>query len=81
MVSSQFDRVFDPVTFQTVRLLNPGYHRIDVGGTYRLAEKRGAFPGLDLTARINNATDARIFEAFGFRALGINALVGLQARY
>ncbi len=60
---------------------NPGYHRVDIGGTYRLAEKRGAFPALDLTARVNNATDARIFEAFGFRALGINALVGLQARY
>ncbi len=60
---------------------NRGYHRIDLGGTYRLVEKRGAFPGLDLTARVNNATDARIFEVFGFRALGINALVGMQAKY
>ncbi len=73
VVSGQFEREGFP--------RNPGYHRIDVGGTYRLAEKRGPFPGLDLIARVNNATDARIFEAFGFRALGINALAGLQARY
>ncbi len=73
VVSGQFEREGFP--------RNPGYHRIDVGGTYRLVEKRGTFPALDLTARINNATDARIFEAFGFRALGINALAGLQARY
>jgi len=81
VVSSQFDRVFDPVTVKTVRVQNPGYHRVDIGGTYRIAEKRDGFPGLELTAHINNATDARIFEVFGFRALGINALVGLQARY
>lgn len=73
VVSSQFETRGFP--------RNPGYHRIDIGGTYRIAEKRDGFPGLELIARVNNATDARIFEAFGFRALGINALVGLQARY
>jgi vitamin B12 transporter len=73
VVSGQFEQEGFP--------RNPGYHRIDIGGTYRLAEKKGTFPGLDLTARVSNATDARIFEVFGFRALGINALVGLQARY
>ncbi len=73
VVSSQFEAEGFP--------RNPGYHRIDVGGTYRIAEKRGPFPALELTARINNVTDARIFEAFGFRNLGINALAGLQARY
>lgn len=73
VVSSQFERRGFP--------RNPGYHRIDIGGTYRIAEKRDGFPGLELTARVNNATDARIFEAFGFRALGINALVGLRATY
>ena len=73
MVSSQFEAEGFP--------RNPGYHRTDVGGTYRIVEKRGPFPALELTARINNVTDARIFEAFGFRNLGINALAGLQARY
>lgn len=60
---------------------NPGYHRIDAGGTYRLVEKRGAFPGLDLSLRVQNLTDERYSEAFGFRALGVNFLVGLQAMY
>jgi outer membrane receptor protein involved in Fe transport len=43
--------------------------------------KRGNFPALDFTARINNVTDQRYMEAFGFPNLGLNALVGLQARY
>jgi len=60
---------------------NPGYHRLDAGGTYRLVEKRGAFPALDLTARVQNLTDERYFEVFGFRALGVNFLAGIQARY
>jgi outer membrane receptor protein involved in Fe transport len=81
VVSSQFDQATDPVTFEAVPVRNPGYHRIDLGGIYHIVEKRGAFPGLDLTVRVNNATDARIFEVFGFRNLGINALAGLQARY
>ena len=73
VVSSQFEQRGFP--------RNPGYHRIDLGGIYHIAEKRGAFPALDFTVRLNNATDARIFEALGFRGLGINALAGLQARY
>lgn len=60
---------------------NPGYHRIDVGGTWRLIERRGAFPALALTARINNVTDERYMEVFGFPARGINALAGIEARY
>lgn len=81
VVSSQFDEVFDPATFTAVGVRNPGYHRIDLGGTYRIVDKRGAYPALDFTVRLNNATDARIFEVFGFRNLGINVLAGLQARY
>jgi vitamin B12 transporter len=81
VVSSQFDQVFDPDTATTVSVRNPGYHRIDLGGVYRIVEKRGAYPALDFTVRLNNATDARIFEVFGFRNLGINVLAGLQARY
>ncbi len=36
---------------------------------------------LDLTARIDNVTDNRYDEVFGFRALGLNALVGLRASF
>lgn len=73
VVSSQFEG--------TDRPRNPGYHRLDAGGTYRLVDKQGAFPALDLTLRVQNLTDERYSEVFGFRALGVNFLAGLQARY
>ena len=81
VVSSQFDQVSDPVTFSAVRVRNPGYHRIDLGGAYHIVAKRGAFPALDFTVRLDNVTDQSYMEVFGFRALGINVLAGLQARY
>ena len=58
---------------------NAGYFRLDVGGTYRLVGRVGAMERLELTARIDNATDQRYEEVSGFRALGFNALVGLRA--
>ena len=81
VISSQFDQATDPVTFAAVPVRNSGYHRIDVGGTYHITEKHGAFPALDFTVRLNNVTDERYMEVFGFRNLGINVLAGLQARY
>jgi vitamin B12 transporter len=60
---------------------NPGYHRIDVGGTCRLLGRTGVLERLDLTARIENLTDERYEEVQGFRALGFNALVGLRAQF
>jgi len=58
---------------------NPGYDRLDVGGTYRLVGRVGKMDRLELTARIDNVTDNRYDEVFGFRSLGLNALVGLRA--
>lgn len=80
VVSSQPDQATDPATFAALDVRNPGYHRLDVGGRYRLFERRGAWPSLDFTARISNLTDQRIMEVFGFPAPGIQALVGLEAR-
>jgi vitamin B12 transporter len=60
---------------------NDGFYRIDLGGRYRLFERQGLFPALDAFGRINNVTDQSYAETLGFRALGINALVGLEARY
>jgi vitamin B12 transporter len=60
---------------------NPGHYRLDVGGTLRLLGRVGAMERLDLTARIDNVTDNRYDEVFGFRALGLNALVGLRASF
>lgn len=60
---------------------NPGYHRIDVGGTFRLVGRVGAMERLELTARVENVTDQTYSEVFGFQALGLNALVGLRAYF
>jgi vitamin B12 transporter len=60
---------------------NPGYYRLDLGGTFRLLGRAGMMERLDLTARIDNVTDNRYDEVFGFRALGLNALVGLRASF
>lgn len=73
VVSSQFEREGRP--------RNAGYHRIDVGGRYRLTARQGAWPALDLVARIDNVTDQAYMEVLGFRALGIQALAGIEARY
>jgi len=60
---------------------NPGYHRIDVGGTLRLLGRVGHLDRLELTARIDNVTDESYTETLGFPALGLNALVGLRAHF
>jgi vitamin B12 transporter len=58
---------------------NPGYYRLDIGGTLRLLGRTGKMDRLELTARIDNVTDNRYNEVFGFPSLGFNALVGLRA--
>jgi vitamin B12 transporter len=70
-------RRFDPVANAHA----PGYHRIDVGGTYRLLARVGRLEALDLTARIQNVTDNTFSEVFGFPALGLTALVGLRGSF
>lgn len=64
---------------ETPTLRNPGYHRIDVGGTWRLLPRIGLMEKLEFTLRIENLTDERYDEVFGFRALGFNAQAGLRA--
>ncbi|MEK6665309.1 MAG: TonB-dependent receptor [candidate division NC10 bacterium] len=60
---------------------NPGYHRIDVGGTWRLVTRTGRLEGVDVTLRIQNLTDEEYFEVFGFRSLGFTALAGLRVHF
>jgi vitamin B12 transporter len=73
VVSSQFE--------STAAGRNPGWHRIDVGGTWRLWDRAGIMERLELTARVENLSDERYDEVLGFRALGFNALVGLRAYF
>lgn len=64
---------------EAATLRNPGHHRIDFGGTWRLLQRFGLLEKLEFTLRIENLTDERYDEVFGFRALGFNALAGLRA--
>jgi vitamin B12 transporter len=58
-----------------------GYVRVDVGGTWRILERRGVLRALDFTTRIQNVTDEGYVEVQGFPAPGIQALVGLRATF
>ncbi len=73
VVSRQFDSIDD--------VHNPGYHRLDAGGTWRLLERAGVLQGLDFTVRVQNLTDENYFEVRKFRALGFSALAGLRAYF
>ncbi len=58
---------------------NPGYFRIDTGGTLLLLGRHGMLNRLEATLRIQNLTNQSYDEVLGFPALGINAMVGLRA--
>jgi vitamin B12 transporter len=73
VVSSQFE--------SPAQGRNPGYHRIDVGGTYVLWGQVRRLERLELTARVENVTNESYDEVKGFRAPGFNALVGLRAYF
>ena len=60
---------------------NSGHTRVDVGGSWRLLERRYHVQSLDLTARIQNLLDEGYAEVRGFPAPGIGALVGLRAAF
>jgi vitamin B12 transporter len=58
---------------------NPGYFRIDTGGTLVLLGQHGLLNRLELTLRIQNLTNQNYTEVLGFPSPGINALAGLRA--
>jgi vitamin B12 transporter len=64
-----------------VRSYNPGYHRIDFGGSYQLWGRYGVMERADLIARFNNIMDERYTEVFGFPAPPFNAMVGLRIAF
>jgi len=60
---------------------NRGHTRVDVGGTWRAIARAGWLESLDLIARIQNVLNEDYAEVRGFPALGIQALVGVRARF
>jgi vitamin B12 transporter len=73
VVSSQFESVGIP--------RNSGYVRFDVGGDYRVVERRGAWPWLNIFARVENLLDAKITEVKNFQALGVTVIAGVKVGY
>ena len=76
-VTEQFEQPFST----TGKNFNPGYFRVDLGGSVRLIGRVGQMDRLDLIARFNNITDERYTETLGFPAPPFNALVGLRAEF
>ena len=71
--SPQFDNFGD--------IFNPGWTRVDIGGTYQLVGRWGPLESLAVTARVQNLFNAQYAEVHGFPALGTNFLLGLRARF
>ena len=63
----------DGVGFGIVR--NPGYQKIDIGGSYALR------PSIDLILRVENLSNRRYEEVLGYTALPRNALIGMNVRW
>jgi vitamin B12 transporter len=62
-------------------IYNPGYTRLDIGGTYRILERRGLVKYVDLTARIQNVANESYQEVRGFPALGITGIGGVRVAF
>ena len=74
-------RQFELPVATTGKNYNPGYFRIDLGGSFRLVGRKGVMERLDLIARFNNITDESYEEALGFPAPGFNTMIGLRAEF
>jgi vitamin B12 transporter len=74
-------RQFETPFAATGQNYNPGYFRIDLGGSFRLVGRKGIMERLDLIARFNNITDESYEEVQGFPAPGFNTLIGLRAEF
>lgn len=63
----------DGVGFGIVR--NPGYQKVDLGGSYALN------PSVDLFARVENVLNHRYEEVLGYTSLRRNALMGMNVKW
>jgi vitamin B12 transporter len=62
-------------------IYHSGYTRVDVGGAYRILERRGHVKSVDLTARIQNLADESYQEVRGFPAPGITGIGGVRVTF
>jgi outer membrane cobalamin receptor len=72
---------FDYRTYPAARVTLPPHTRVDASGSYELARPHGTWPGLALTARIENLLDARYEDIKNFPARGRSLLFGGRMRF
>jgi vitamin B12 transporter len=72
---------FDYRTYPAARVTLPPHTRVDASGSYEVARPHGTWPGLALTARIENLLDARYEDIKNFPARGRSLLFGGRMRF
>jgi vitamin B12 transporter len=77
-VGQRADRSFDPVTFAATRQELPSYLLWTVGTEWRVLQEGTRWPGVSLSARVENLLDQSYQEAWGFRAPGRQLFLGVS---
>ena len=76
IVGSRDDLRFAAFPEPTRRVALPSYATLDLSASATVLAPRGSVPGLDLTARIENALDKRYEQAANYRSPGRTIIVG-----
>jgi vitamin B12 transporter len=76
VVGDRDDLRFGQFPEPTVRMTLPSYATLDLSGGWTLLAPRGATPGLDLTARVENLFDASYQQAVNYRSPGRTIVLG-----
>ena len=79
VVGNRDDLRFAAFPEPTRRVTLPSYATLDLSGGFTLLAPRGSTPGVDLTARIENALDERYEQAANYRSPGRTLVIGAAA--
>jgi vitamin B12 transporter len=77
-VGSRSDIRFGQFPEPNQRVELPAYTTLDLSGTVSVLQRRRGAPGLEVTARVENALDEQYEQAVGFPARGRAVFVGLS---
>jgi vitamin B12 transporter len=80
VVGGRDDLRFGVFPEPTRRVTLPSYATVDLSAGWTLFAPRGAAPGLDLTARVENLFDASYQQAVNFHSPGRTIIVGAAAQ-
>ena len=79
VVGGRDDLRFAQFPDPTVRVTLPSYATLDLSGGWTVLPPRGAIPGLDLNARVENLFDESYEQAANYRSPGRTIVVGATA--